>query len=179
MATPPIDLKDYVRDVTDFPRPGILFRDVTPILLDPRAFRYVTNELTELVNDVKPDAIIGIESRGFFFGTPVAYALGLPFVPVRKAGKLPAERMSVEFALEYGEAQLDIHADALNAGQRVAIIDDLLATGGTAEAAAKLVQLLGASVSAMAFVVELTFLDGRQRLRDYQVSSLVRYGEFT
>ena len=172
---PPIDLKSLIREVPDFPRPGVLFRDITPLPHDPDAFRYAIDELSRRIGALAPDAIVGIESRGFLFGAPVAYNLGLPFVPLRKAGKLPAERMSVEFALEYGESQLDIHVDALERGQRVVIIDDLLATGGTAVATAKLVELLGASVAALAVVVELAFLGGRERLRDYQVFSLLRY----
>ena len=174
-ATPPFDLRAYIRDVRDFPKPGVLFRDITPLLQDALAYRYAVEELTRRLRPFAPDAIVGIESRGFLFGAPVAYELGLPFVPVRKAGKLPSERMSVEFALEYGESQLDIHADALAQGQRVAVVDDLLATGGTAEAAAKLVELLGASVAAMAFVVELAFLSGRMRLVEYEIVALVSY----
>ena len=174
---PPIDLKALIREVPDFPHPGVLFRDITPLLLDVAAYRYVIDELSRQIGELSPDAIVGIESRGFLFGAPVAYNLGVPFVPVRKAGKLPAERMSVEFALEYGEGQLDIHADALERGQQVVIVDDLLATGGTAAAAAKLVELLGAYVRAMAFLVELAFLGGRERVKDYQVIALVRYDE--
>jgi len=172
---PPIDLKSFIRDVPDFPQPGVLFRDITPLLHDPAAYRYVIDELARRTGALSPDAIVGIESRGFLFGAPVAYRLGLPFAPVRKAGKLPAERMSVEYALEYGESQLDIHADALERGQRVVIVDDLLATGGTAAATAKLVELLGASVAAIAVVVELAFLGGRDRLRGHQIVSLLRY----
>jgi len=176
-AGPHIDLKALIRDVPDFPQPGVLFRDITPLLQDPTAYRYVIDELTRLIGALAPDAIVGIESRGFFFGAPVAYNLGLPLAPVRKAGKLPHQRMSVEFALEYGESQLDIHVDALKRDQQVVIVDDLLATGGTAVATAKLVELLGASVKAMAFVVELAFLGGRERLRGYPLIALVRYDD--
>ena len=175
MADSQIDLKALIRDVPDFPQPGILFRDITPLLQNPAAFRYVINELTHRIEALAPDVIVGIESRGFLFGAPVAYRLRLPFVPVRKAGKLPSERMSVEFALEYGEGQLDIHTDALERGQSVVIIDDLLATGGTAAATADLVAMLGAFVVAVAVVVELVGLGGRGRLRGIQTSSLVRY----
>jgi adenine phosphoribosyltransferase len=174
-SRPHLDLRSFIRDVPDFPQPGVLFRDITPLLNDPAAYRYVIDELARRTGALSPDAIVGIESRGFLFGAPVAYQLGLPFVPVRKAGKLPAERMSVEFALEYGQSQLDIHADALERGQRVVIVDDLLATGGTAAAAAKLVQLLGASVAAIAVLVELAFLPGRDRLSGHQIIALVRY----
>ena len=176
-AKPPIELKAFIRDVLDFPQPGVLFRDITPLLLDPAAYRYAVDELTRRIAGLAPDAIVGIESRGFLFGAPVAYHLGVPFAPVRKAGKLPSERMSVEYALEYGEAQLDIHADALRRGQRAVIVDDLLATGGTAAAAARLIELLGATVCGMAFVVELAFLGGRARLQDCPVIALVRYEE--
>jgi len=174
-GSPHIDLKALIRDVPDFPQPGVLFRDITPLLLDPAAYRYAIDELTHWIGDRAPDSVVGIESRGFLFGAPVAYNLRLPFVPVRKAGKLPAERMSVEFALEYGEAQLDIHADSIARGRRAVIVDDLLATGGTAAAAAKLVELLGAEVCGLAFVVELAFLGGRDRLKDYAIAALVSY----
>jgi len=176
-ARPPIDLKSYIRNVPDFPQPGVLFRDITPLLLDPNAYRFAVDELTRRIGALAPDAIVGIESRGFLFGAPVAYKLGVPFAPVRKGGKLPAERMSVEFALEYGEGQLDIHADALERGQQVVIVDDLLATGGTAAATAKLVELLGAEVKAMVFLVELSFLGGRERLKGHQIISLIGYRE--
>ena len=175
MTRPQIDLKALIRDVPDFPQPGILFRDITPLLQHPAAYRYVIDELTRRIEALAPDVIGGIESRGFLFGAPVAYRLSLPFVPVRKAGKLPSERMSVEFALEYGEGQLDIHKDALERGQTAVIIDDLLATGGTAAATAELVAMLGASVAAVAVVVELVGLGGRERLRGIHTLSLVRY----
>ncbi len=176
-AGPEIDLKALIRDVPDFPNPGVLFRDITPLLHDHDAYRYVIDELTRRIGALTPDVIVGIESRGFLFGAPVAYNLGLPFVPVRKAGKLPAERMSVEFALEYGESQLDIHVDALERDQQTVIVDDLLATGGTAASTAKLVELLGAYVKAIAFVVELPALGGRDRLQGHEVIVLVRYDE--
>jgi adenine phosphoribosyltransferase len=172
-----IDLKALIRDVPDFPQPGVLFRDITPLLLDPAGYRYVIDEMTRLIGAFAPDAIVGVESRGFFFGAPVAYNLGVPLAPVRKAGKLPHERMSVEFALEYGEGQLDIHVDALRRGQSIVIVDDLLATGGTVAATAKLVELLGAQVKAMVFVVELAFLGGREALDGYEVIALTRYDE--
>ena len=172
-----IDLKAFIRDVPDFPALGVLFRDITPLLLDPAAYRYAIDELTRRVGELAPDAVVGIESRGFLFGAPVAYNLRLPFVPIRKAGKLPSERMSVEYALEYGEAQLDIHADALQRGRRAVIVDDLLATGGTASAAASLVEQLGAQVAGIACLVELALLGGRERLKEYPVIALVSYAE--
>lgn len=170
-----MDLKRYIRDIPDFPQPGILFRDITPLLKDPAALRYVIDRFTEEFRASAIDAIVSIESRGFLFGAPMAYNLGLPLVPVRKPGKLPAARQSVEYSLEYGSGQLDIHQDALSRDQRVVIVDDLLATGGTALAAAKLVELLGAHVHSFAFLVELAGLGGRERLHDYNVLSLITY----
>ncbi len=170
-----MDLRRYIRDVPDFPEPGVLFRDITPLLQNASALRHAVDSLTERFRDDKLDAVVGIESRGFLFASPLAINLGLPLVPVRKPGKLPAAHMTVEYALEYGAGELDIHNDALERDAGVVIVDDLLATGGTAVAAAKLVELLGAKVSAFAFVVELRALGGRERLRDYEVFSLVRY----
>lgn len=170
-----MDLKLLIRDIPDFPQPGILFRDITPLLGDPEGFRFVLARLSERAAESNPGAIVGIESRGFLFGGPVADRLGLPFVPVRKPGKLPAARMSVEYSLEYGENQLDIHQDAFPAGTRAFVIDDLLATGGTAWAAAKLIELAGGIVAGFGFVIELTALDGRSRLREFPVSALVSY----
>ncbi len=170
-----MDLKQFIRDVPDFPQPGILFRDITPLLLNSEAYRHVIDRLTEEFRQAHLDAVVSIESRGFLIGAPLAYELGVPLVPLRKAGKLPAARMTVEYALEYGTAQLDIHQDALRRDDSVVIVDDLLATGGTAMAAAKLVELLGARVHRFAFLVELGFLGGRERLRDYDVFSLITY----
>ena len=170
-----MDLKRLIRDVPDFPQPGILFRDITPLLKDPDAVRYVIDRLTEEFQPAGVDAIVSIESRGFLFGAPLAYKLGVPLVPVRKPGKLPSDRMTVEYSLEYGTGQLDIHKDALFQGDPVVIIDDLLATGGTAMAAAKLVELVGGRVHSFAFLVELAFLGGRERLAGYDITALVRY----
>jgi adenine phosphoribosyltransferase len=169
------DLTALVRDIPDFPEPGILFRDITPLLSDPAAFSLALDRLAEYAASRSPDAIVGIESRGFLFGTPLATRLGLPFVPVRKPGKLPAARMSVEYSLEYGSGQLDIHADALDPGQSALVVDDLLATGGTAAGAAKLVELLQAKVAGIAFLIELKGLGGRARLAGYDVFSLIQY----
>lgn len=170
-----MDLKQFIRDIPDFPQPGVVFKDITPLLKDRAALRWVVDRLTEEFRGASLDAVVSIESRGFLFGAPLAYNLGIGLVPIRKAGKLPAAHMSVEYSLEYGSGQLDIHQDALKRGDRVVIVDDLLATGGTALAAAKLVEMLGASVHSFAFLVELEFLSGRDRLRDYQVVSLIRY----
>lgn len=170
-----MELKNFIRDVPDFPKPGVLFRDITPLLKSPGAFAEVLRRLSEAASHARPDAIIGVESRGFIFGAPLAINLGLPFIPVRKPGKLPAARMNVEYALEYGTSQLDIHQDALRRGDRVVIVDDVLATGGTARAAAKLVEMLGAEVSAQLFVIELAFLGGRKALPEYKIESLLTY----
>ncbi len=170
-----MDLKALIRDVPDFPQPGILFRDITPLLADADGLREAIDVLVADARATQPDAIVGIESRGFIFGAPLADRLGLPFVPVRKPGKLPAARMSVEYSLEYGESRLDIHQDALSPGDRAYIVDDLLATGGTALAAAKLVELLGGVVAGFGFVIELEALGGRRVLGAYGVQSLLRY----
>lgn len=170
-----LDLRDYIRDVPDFPIRGILFRDITPLLADPAAYASAVDHLAIYVRAIAPDAIVAIESRGFLFGAPLADRLGLPFVPVRKPGKLPAEHMSIEVSLEYGQQQLDIHADALAPGTRVVLIDDLLATGGTAAGAARLVEMLGGVVAGAAFVVELTGLGGRHALAAYDVHTLITF----
>ena len=170
-----MDLTAYIRDVPDFPIPGVLFRDITPLLRSPEALRYSIDEFARICRDRAIDAVVGIESRGFLFGAPLSYKLGLPFVPVRKAGKLPAARMSIEYSLEYGTNQLDIHQDALLQGQRVAIVDDLLATGGTAHATAKLVELIGGQVESFLFVIELLFLEGRKQLESYDITTLISF----
>jgi adenine phosphoribosyltransferase len=171
-----VDLKALIRDVPDFPQAGVLFRDITPLLGNPAAFAAVISGLQEDARSRQPAAIVGIESRGFLFGGPLADRMALPFVPVRKPGKLPAARMSVEYSLEYGQSQLDIHQDALARGARAYIVDDLLATGGTALAAAKLVEMIGGEVAGFGFVVELAALGGRARLEGYAAFSLLTYG---
>lgn len=170
-----MNFKSLIRDIPDFPEPGVLFRDITPLLGDATAFRQVLDALAERAAFTQPEAIVGIESRGFLFGGPLADRMRLPFVPVRKPGKLPAPRMSVEYSLEYGENQLDIHEDALAPGARAYVVDDLLATGGTARAAGKLVELIGGAVAGFGFVIELEDLGGRRQLQGYDVSSLIRY----
>ncbi len=170
-----MNLPDHIRSVPDFPTPGILFRDITPLLREPAAFAHALDLMTDAVREAGAQAVVAVESRGFVFGAPIAQRLALPFVPVRKPGKLPAARMSVEYSLEYGQSQLDIHADALARGQRAVIVDDLLATGGTARAAAKLVELIGGEVAAIVFLVELEALGGRAYLAPYAVQSFVRY----
>lgn len=175
-SAPAMDhLKTLIRDVPDFPQPGILFRDVTPLLRQPAALREVVAHFAERYRGAGIDAVAGIESRGFIFGAPLAMELGVGFVPVRKVGKLPAEKIFREYALEYGTATLEIHVDAVSPGQRVLLIDDLLATGGTAAAAAQLVQTLGGDVAAVAFLIELEFLEGRERLDGLDVYSVLKY----
>ncbi len=170
-----MDLSPYIRPVPDFPKPGILFRDITPLLKHPPALSFVIDQICDQTAALHADVVVGIESRGFIFGSPVAHRLGLPFIPVRKPGKLPAERMSIEYSLEYGSSQLDIHQDAISNGQRAVIVDDLLATGGTALAAAKLVELLGGEVAALLFVIELAALEGKKQLKGYHFRSLVAF----
>jgi adenine phosphoribosyltransferase len=170
-----VELKQFIRDIPDFPQPGVLFRDITPLLRQPEAFAHVLDRFAEAYASDGVDAVVGIESRGFLFGAPLADRLRVPFVPVRKPGKLPAPRMSIEYTLEYGSSQLDIAQDALEPGQRAVIVDDVLATGGTANAAAKLVELIGGQVHALQFLIELTFLEGRSRLDGYRVEALLHY----
>ena len=171
-----MDLAPFIRDIPDFPEPGILFRDITPLLGHPAAFSAAIAGLAAEARAREAQVIVGIESRGFLFGAPLAERLGLPFVPVRKPGKLPAARMSVEYTLEYGHSQLDIHEDAMERGARAYVVDDVLATGGTALAAAKLVEMVGGLVVGLGFLIELADLAGRGRLSSYPCFSLVTYG---
>ncbi len=155
---------DYVRTIPDFPEPGIMFRDVTTVLQDPDGFKLAIDEMQNLLKDVDFDVIAGTESRGFIFGTPLAYNLHKPFVLVRKKGKLPAETVEMEYDLEYGSAVIEMHKDSIQPGQKVVLVDDLIATGGTMEAAAKLVEKLGGEVVKMLFLMELEGLEGRKKL---------------
>ncbi|HOE68505.1 MAG TPA: adenine phosphoribosyltransferase [Candidatus Omnitrophota bacterium] len=168
-------LKARVRDIPDFPKKGILFRDITPLLKEPASFREIVARLTAAVRKSGAKVVVGIESRGFIFGAPVAAKLGIGFVPIRKKGKLPWRTRQVACTLEYGQEILEIHADAVKRGQKVVVIDDLLATGGTAQAAAKLVEKLGGKVALLAFVIELEFLKGREKLGRYDALSLLKY----
>jgi len=170
-------LKKLIRTVPDFPKPGIMFYDITTLLKDPYGLRTTIDRLVELIDDPHIDTVIGIEARGFIFAPALAYRLKAGFVPVRKPKKLPAPTESISYALEYGTDTLEIHKDAIGDGNRVLIADDLLATGGTACAVASLVEKLGGTVAGLAFVVELTFLQGRQRMSNYKVSSLLEYDE--
>jgi adenine phosphoribosyltransferase len=168
-------LRAKVRDVPDFPKPGIVFKDITPLLADEVSFSTVIDEIVVSFGRGTIDKVVGVEARGFIVASPVAYHFGAGFVPVRKRGKLPWETESESYALEYGEETLEIHRDAIAPGERVAIVDDVLATGGTAEATARLVERLGGTVQGLAFLIELAFLNGRDRLKGYEVLSLVRY----
>jgi len=168
-------LEDYVVTIPDFPEPGIMFRDITSVIQDPTGLRMAVDGLAECLKDLDFDLVIGPESRGFIFGVPVAYLLNKGFVPVRKKGKLPRETVSQKYDLEYGQAEVEIHKDAIRPGEKVVIVDDLIATGGSAEAAAKLVEKLGGKVVRMAFVMELSGLEGRKKLKGYDIESLIVY----
>ncbi|MCO5216153.1 MAG: adenine phosphoribosyltransferase [Thermomicrobiales bacterium] len=168
-------LKQYIRDVPDFPIPGILFRDITTLLASPEGFRAAIDGLLAPYQDVQIDKVVVIESRGFIFGTPMAYALNAGVVPVRKPGKLPADTLTEEYDLEYGTNSLQIHTDAIERGERVIIVDDLLATGGTVDATIRLVNDLGGEIIGISFLAELTDLHGRERVKDIPVYSLVQY----
>lgn len=168
-------LEDYVVTIPDFPEPGIMFRDITSILQDADGLQLAINELIKKLDGVDFDVVVGTESRGFIFGMPVAYALKKPFVPVRKKGKLPRETISETYDLEYGSATVEIHKDAIKPGQRVVLIDDLIATGGTIKAAANLVERLGGKVVKMLFVMELAGLKGREKLSQYDIDSAIIY----
>jgi adenine phosphoribosyltransferase len=170
-----VNLRTYVRDIPDFPRPGIIFKDITPLLLDPRALDAAVNRLARFARELEVDFVVAAEARGFILGGALARALHAGFVPARKPGKLPHETLSAEYALEYGLDALEVHADAIAGGTRVLIHDDLLATGGTASALADLVTKLGGEIVACAFLVELSFLGGRERLRPHPVHSLIHY----
>lgn len=170
-----MDLRSKIREIQDFPQEGISYKDITTLLKDKEAFKYSIDKLSEQLKDLDVDIVVGPESRGFIFGCPVAYNIGAGFVPIRKPGKLPAETIKYEYALEYGTDTLEIHKDAIVKGQRVAIVDDLLATGGTVLATAKLIEQLGGEVVSMNFLIELSFLNGKNVLKDYKTSSLVQY----
>ncbi len=168
-------LKKLIREVPDFPKEGINFYDITTLLQDGDGFRQTIDALCEQFHDKKVDTVIGIESRGFIFGTPVAYNLGAGFIPVRKPNKLPWEKVSVSYDLEYGQDTVEMHKDAVGEGHNVLIVDDLLATGGTARAVADLVEKVGGNIVGISFVIELNFLNGREKLKDYDVRSLLSY----
>lgn len=167
--------ESLIRDVPDFPIPGIVFKDITPVVQDPAALKQVIEVLAEWGKGLNPDLVLGIEARGFIFGTGLALALNVGFVPLRKLGKLPGARVTEEYALEYGTNTVEMHADAIKPGQRILVVDDLLATGGTAAAACRLIERVGGKVAGCGFLAELDFLDGRKALSAYEINSLIRY----
>lgn len=169
-------LKDHIRDIPDFPKPGVGFKDITPLLADVDAFRFTVDAMADHFAGRTVDKVLGIEARGFIIAAPVAYRFGAGFVPVRKAGKLPWSVEKQEYVLEYGTDLLEVHRDAVAPGERALIVDDVMATGGTAEAAARLVERLGGEVVGLGFVIELAFLGGRAKVADYDVVSLIEYG---
>ena len=170
-----MDLKDKIRSNENFPQEGVLFRDITTLLKDAEGMKEAIDQMTAKLEGVDFDLVLGPESRGFIFGMPVAYNMGKGFVPVRKAGKLPAEVVSKEYALEYGTATIEMHKDAIQPGQKVVIVDDLMATGGTAKAIVEMVEEMCAEVAAMLFLIELDFLEGRKVLPDYKIESVIHY----
>ena len=168
-------MEDYVRAIPDFPEPGIIFLDVTSVLQDPEGLKLAVDSMIGLLDGLDFDVVAGTESRGFMFGMPIAYQLGKAFIPVRKKGKLPCETISAEYALEYGTAEIEIHKDAIKPGQRVVLVDDLIATGGTMEASIRLIEQLGGKVSKVIFLMELAGLKGREKLTGYEVASVITY----
>ena len=168
-------IEDYVRSIPDFPEPGIIFRDITSVLQDADGLQLAIDSMQDCLKDTDVDVIVGTESRGFIFGVPIAYNLHKPFVPIRKKGKLPRETVSVSYDLEYGSAEIEMHKDSIKPGQKVVIVDDLIATGGTIEAAIKLVEQLGGEVVKVVFLMELAGLKGRERLNGYDVASEICY----
>lgn len=170
-----MDLAAKIRDIPDFPKPGIIFKDITTLIQDPKALKYAIDQLVRHYRGRGIEVVVAMESRGFIFGAPLAYKFGAGFVPVRKLGKLPSDTIRVEYELEYGTNTVEIHSDAISPGQRVLIVDDLLATGGTVGATIKLVEHLGGVIVGIAFLIELTFLNGRQGLEKYDVFSLIQY----
>ena len=168
-------IEEYVRNIPDFPEKGIIFRDVTTVLQDAEGLKLAIESMIDLLKDVDFDVVAGTESRGFIFGVPIAYTLGKPFVPIRKKGKLPCETVSAKYDLEYGSAEIEMHRDSIQTGQKVVLIDDLIATGGTIEACAQLIEELGGKVAKIVFLMELAGLKGREKLTKYDVSSVITY----
>ena len=168
-------IEEYVRSIPDFPEPGIIFRDITSVLQDADGLQLAIDSMIKLLDGVEYDVVAGTESRGFIFGVPIAYEMHKPFVPVRKKGKLPCETVSAEYDLEYGKAEIEIHKDAVRPGQKVVLVDDLIATGGTMEASCKLVEQLGGEVVKILFLMELAGLKGREKLAKYDVASVITY----
>ncbi|WP_373844699.1 adenine phosphoribosyltransferase [Clostridium sp.] len=170
-----MNLKDNIRIIEGFPKNGTSFKDITTLLRDKDAFKYTVDKIAGYLEDKNIDIVVGPEARGFLFGAPIAYTIGAGFVPVRKQGKLPYDTLSVKYDLEYGSDVLEIHKDAINKGDRVALVDDLLATGGTTSSVAKLIEQAGGEIVTIDFVIELTDLKGREKLKDYDILSLIQY----
>ncbi|WP_368490012.1 adenine phosphoribosyltransferase [Clostridium sp. BJN0013] len=170
-----MNLQDNIRVIEGFPKKGISFKDITTLLRDKDAFKYTVDKIAEYLKDKNIDVVVGPEARGFLFGAPIAYTIGAGFVPVRKPGKLPYDTLSIKYDLEYGSDALEIHKDAIKKGDRVALVDDLLATGGTTSSVAKLIEQAGGEIVTIDFVIELTDLKGREKLKDYDVLSLIKY----
>lgn len=170
-----MDVKDYIRTIPDFPKKGIMFRDIMTVLQDADGFSLAIDSMQKLIEDIDFDVVVGVESRGFILGAPIAYNLKKPFITVRKKGKLPFSTIEEEYALEYGTAKIEMHSDAIKEGQRAIIIDDLIATGGTVKAAARLVERLGGTVAGTVFLIELSDLGGRETLKDYKVLSVTSF----
>jgi adenine phosphoribosyltransferase len=170
-----MDLKKYIRDIPDFPKKGIIFKDITPLIKEPKSFQYAINTIAEKYKNKSIDKIVSIEARGYIFGGVLAYILDCGFIPIRKPGKLPAETIALDYTLEYGTNTVEIHKDALKPDENVLIFDDLLATGGTALATCQLVEQLGAKIIACVFLIDLTFLKGTERLKGYEIFSLIQY----
>ncbi|HBM75626.1 MAG TPA: adenine phosphoribosyltransferase [Clostridiaceae bacterium] len=170
-----MNIKEKIRVIEGFPKPGISFKDITTLIKEKDAFKYTIDEMVNDLKDKNIDIVVGPEARGFIIGAPIAYGLGVGFVPIRKPGKLPAETLKIKYELEYGSNALEIHKDAIKPGQRVAIVDDLLATGGTILAVAKLIESLGGEIASINFIIELTDLKGREKLKDYSVKSIIEY----
>ena len=168
-------IEEYVRNIPDFPEKGIIFRDVTTVLQDAEGLKLAIDSMLELLKGVDFDVVAGTESRGFIFGVPIAYALGKPFVPIRKKGKLPCETVSAKYDLEYGSAAVEMHRDSIRPGQKVVVVDDLIATGGTVEAGIQMIEELGGEVVKVIFLIELAGLKGRKRLKNYDVDSVIIY----
>ncbi len=174
-ATVEKTLKEKIRDLPDWPKPGIIFRDITTLLSEPHGLKLAVDAMADAVSDLDFDTIVAVESRGFIFGTAMAYKLGKGFVPVRKPGKLPAETISQSYQLEYGEDTIEMHRDAVGPGSKVLVVDDLIATGGSARATAELIKQLGAQVAGFVFLIELTFINGREKLEGHEIRSIVKY----
>ena len=169
-----MNFNDYIRNIPDFPKEGIMFKDITPLLKDKKAFKAAIDEMADEYKDMEIDYVVGIEARGFIIGTPMAYALDKGFIPVRKPGKLPHDKLTASYDLEYGSNELEIHKDAINEGDKILLVDDLLATGGTTKASVDLIEELGGDIVGIAFLLELVDLNGREKIEEYDIFTLLR-----